>query len=188
MHFSIGFVAHDRPRRAFQAVCGGLNDNWKVDARLADVWKVSSRYTDTWNVTGYWPREDGLNMSCECEDTGCIKLGVVCAPQGDDTRVLISVYDTDGDEFDISGATEIVFLVAAERGGVVYFTKRLSLGQAGISTNGYQFWVDVTAADSVIPIARVNYYEVQVTTSAGLKKTVSAGSYIATKTAIKDLP
>ena len=188
MHFSIGFVAHATPRRAVQAVCGRASDNWPVDARLADVWKVDARYAAIWNVTGYWPREDGLNMSCECEDTGCIKLGVICAPQGDDVRVLFSVYDTDGDEFDISGATEIVFLVAAERGGVVYFTKRLSLGQAGISTNGYQFWVDVTDTDSVLPIARVNYYEAQVTTSAGLKKTVSAGSYIATKTAIKDLP
>lgn len=185
MHFSVGFVAYPSPRRAFVAECGVLLEANAVEALALDQWKVSGRVYDEWNVTGYWPREDG--MICECEDTGCIKLGSICAPQGDDIRVIFSIFDTDGDEYDISGATEIVFMVAGELGGPVHFVKRMSAGEIGISTNGYQFWVDVTDTDSVLPIRKVNYYEVQVTTSAGLKKTVSAGSYIATKTAIKDL-
>lgn len=164
MHFSIGFVSYGNPRRPVVAVCG--------------------RYTDRWEVDGYWPRDDGMN--CGCDET-CIKPGSICAPQGDDVLVLFSIFDTDGDEFDLTGATEIVMAVADERGGVVRFIKRMSAGDITISTNGYQFTVIITDGDTVLPILRKNYYEVQVTNSAGLKKTVSAGSYIATKTIIKDL-
>ena len=161
--FSIGFVVYGNPRRPVISVCG--------------------TYVDRWEVEGYWPRDDGMN--CGCSDA-CIKPGSICAPQGDDVMVIFSIYDTDGDEFDLTGATEIVFLVADERGGTVRFTKSLSDGDISISTNGYQFSVVVTDDDTVLPVLRRNYYEVQVTNSAGLKKTVSSGSYIATRTMIKD--
>lgn len=164
MHFSIGFVAHGSPRRPVISLCG--------------------RYTDRWEVDGFWPRDDG--MICNSGDQ-CIKPGFICAPQGDDVLVVFSIYDTDGDEFDLTGASEIVFAVSDYRRGTVRIVKRLSDGEVQISTNGYQFAVTLTDDDTIAPVHVKNYYEVQVTNSAGLKRTVSAGRYSADHTMIKDI-
>lgn len=123
--------------------------------------------------------------SCGCG--GCIRRGNICAPKGDDALIVFSIYDTDGDEFDLTGAAEIVFMVADEYDGEVRFVKRLTDAQIQISTNGYQFAVTVTDEDTADLIRVNNYYEVQVTTSAGLKKTVSAGNFEATNTMIRGL-
>lgn len=124
--------------------------------------------------------------ACDCQ--GCISRGSICAPKGDDTRILFTVLDDDGDEFDISGATEIVFIVADSINGEVRIVKRLSDGDISISTNQYQFYLTVTAAETASLPRGKNYYEAQITTSAGLKKTVSHGLFRATETRIKDLP
>lgn len=165
MHFSIGFVAHAGPRRPVVSVCGRINDRWEVDA--------------------YWPRDDGMN--CDCGPMTCIKPGWICGPQGDDVLVIFSVFDTDDDEFDITGATEIVFAVSDYKGGAIRIIKRLTDGDIQISTNGYQFAVTITDDDTLATVRRKNYYEVQVTTSTGLKKTISAGTFTATRTIIKDI-
>lgn len=122
-----------------------------------------------------------------CNDYGCIASDAICAPRGDDVRVIVSVFDTDGDEFDIVGATEIVFAVADVKGGAVRIAKRLTLGDISISTNGFQFIVTITDADTESLVRVKNYYEAQVTTSSGLKKTVSAGLFRSDDTIIKDL-
>ena len=163
--FSIGFVAYASPRRVTVSEC--------------------ARAVIDWPVTATWARDDG--MSCGCGPDECVSRGYICAPQGDDVSVMFSVLDQDGDEFDISGATEIVFAVADERGGAVRFVKTLTDDDIVVSTNGYQFRVYLTADDTNLPVKKVNYYEVRVTNSAGEHKTVSAGAYIATRTIIKDL-
>ncbi len=122
-----------------------------------------------------------------CHDDICIKLGSLCVPRGDDALVVFSIYDTDGDEFDLTGASEIVFAVSDDKQGQVRIVKRLTEGDIQISTNGYQLSFTLTDEDSVLPVNRTNYYEVQVTTSGGLKRTVSAGVYRAEKTIIKDI-
>lgn len=164
MHFSIGFVAHAGPRRPVVSVCGLLRDVQRID--------------------GFWPRDDG--MICGSGDQ-CVKPGFICAPQGDDALVVFSVYDTDGDEFDLTGATEIVFAVSDHKKGTVRIVKRMSEGDIQISTNSFQFAVTLTDDDTILPVYEKNYYEVQVTTGAGLKKTVSAGRYSADHTMIKDI-
>lgn len=174
IHFSIGFVVTGFPLRPYVCECTRLN----TEVRVSSLWPY------------------GCNPGCGCEKCACIRRGSICAPRGDDTRILFSVYDTDGDEFDISGADEIVFIVAEGSwiagniypGNPVYIEKRLTDGEILIAGTDYQFIVDVTAADTA-DLPRTNlYYEVQVTTSAGLKKTVSAGIFKAENTMIKDLP
>lgn len=117
----------------------------------------------------------------------CIRPGVICAPRGDDVFVIFSVYDTDDDEFDLTGATEIILLVADSKGGTVRFTKSLTGGEIQIGGTLYQFMVTITDDDTGSLVNTNNYYEVQVTTSAGLKKTVSAGLFKSDDTMIKDI-
>ena len=163
--FSIGFVSYARPRVAIVAECAQAIIEWPVRA--------------------VWQRSNGMN--CGCHQSACIPPGHVCAPAGDDLRVLFSVYDTDGDEYDLTGADEIVFAVADYKGGTVRIVKRLSDGDIAISTNGYQFLVYLTGDDTAEPVRRKNYYEVRVTSDTGENKTVSQGVYDATRTMIKDI-
>lgn len=170
IHFSIGFVVEARPKKPVVSQCAEILEASRIDA--------------------VWPRDDG--MSCMggkyCGCVSCISGGFICAPKGDDVMIIFSVYDTDGDEFDIRGATEIVFIVADHKGSEVRIVKKLSLGQVQISTNGFQFSVTLSDDDTSDLVVVKNYYEAQLTTSAGLKKTVSAGILRADNTMIKDLP
>lgn len=108
----------------------------------------------------------------------------------------MSVFDTDDDEFDLTGSSEIVFIVATGEiiggnmypGGTVLIEKSLSDGEIVIAGNRYQFVIDVSDTDTAdLPKTKL-YYEMQVTTSGGLKKTVSAGIFNAENTMIKDIP
>lgn len=173
MHFSIGFVAESFPKRSVDSVCSLALD-------LDNVYSVLNEKSD---VMALWPREDGMN----CDSHGCLSKGSICAPRGDDTLVIFSVYDTDGDEFDITGAAEIVFIAADTINGTVRIDKRLTTSGVQISTNGYQFSVDLDSVDTEALVHRHNYYEVQVTTSSGDKKTVSSGILLSENTMIKDL-
>lgn len=164
--FSIGFVVYGSPGTAVVSECG--------------------RYVEEWPVRALWERSRGVN--CGCDTSACIVPGYICAPAGDNVRVLISVYDSDGDEYDITGATEIVFAVADSRTGQTRIVKTLSEGDITIAGTGYQFVIFLTDEDTVLPVLRQNYYEIRVTNSLGEHKTVSAGSYVATRTIIKDLP
>ena len=132
-------------------------------------------------------------MSCGCG--GCITRGGICVPRGDDTTVIFSVYDSDDSQYDISGATEIVFIVAEGvvvggnigPGGAVLIEKRLSLDEIVIAGTLFQFTVAIDAADTTGFAISRNYYEVQVTTSSGLKKTVANGVFTSQNTMIKDI-
>jgi len=109
--------------------------------------------------------------------------------RGDDSIVVITVRENDcaGDYFDISGASEIGFIVADEFGGTVRITKKLSTGGIAISTNLYQFYFTVTAAESAALVRNKNYFECQVTSATGVKKTVVVGILEANDTMIKGL-
>lgn len=144
-------------------------------------------------MRGYWPRDGKCGCNGPC---GCVPRGSICVPRGDDARIIFSVYDTDGMEFDISGATEIIFVVAEGKyigstiypGLPVYIEKRLTDGDITIAGNQYEFIVDVTNAETAALPRNNLYYEAQVTTSEGLKRTVSAGIFYAQDTLIKDVP
>lgn len=129
-------------------------------------------------------------MSCDCGTAGSI-----CIPRGDDMSILFSVYDNDGDQFDISGAAEIIFIVATGvviggnigPGGTVLITKKLSTGGITIAGTLYQFVVDIVSADTDGFTQTNNYYEVNIETASGVNKTVSSGLFKSQNTMIKDL-
>lgn len=163
--FSIGFVVSDSPGTSVSGLCATAIVEWPVRA----IWKV------------------GGFMNCGCDDIGCIQPGYICAPSGDDLRVVVSVYDQDGDEYDLSGATEIVFAVYDQKGGQFRFAKRLSDGEVVLAGTMFQAVIYLTDDDTILPVRVKNYYEVRVTNSAGEHKTVSAGLYRAERTMNKDL-
>lgn len=174
MHFSIGFVVEGHPRKPVVSVCAGV---------IADH-ELYASVTNSVAVDAYWPRDDG--MTCGI-GSGCIQSGDICVPRGDDVSVIFSVYDEDGDEFDLKGAQEIVFAVGDAVGGPVRFVKRMSLGEITIGGSMYQFMVAVTGADTDTLYLKNSYYEVRVTTSTGLNKTVSAGVFKSERTLIKEV-
>lgn len=140
-----------------------------------------------------WP----TGLKCDCCNRGitCIHRGFICAPRGDDVTVLFSVFDQDKDEFDISGASEIVFIVADGQvvggnvypGGSILIEKRLTTGGIVLAGTDYQFLVNITDEETDALTKVKLYYEVQLTTSAGLKKTISAGIFNSDNTMIRNI-
>jgi len=128
-------------------------------------------------------------MTCNCSEVDncfCDFRGYICTNKGDDILLVFSVHEDtcDGALFDISGASEIVFVVADENGGVVRIDKRMSTGGVSLSTNGYQFSVALTDADTLSVVNRLSYYECYVTSSDGKDVKVSCGLFKAETTTI----
>jgi hypothetical protein len=127
-------------------------------------------------------------MSCNCG--GCISRQLLCIGLNNNKSFLFSVLDENGDEVDISAASEILFTVSdgviigsnLEAGGTVRFEKRLSDGDIIVAGTGYQFMVDITPADTELPVKSDSYWDVTVTTSSGNTYTVKAGIFRVTKT------
>lgn len=127
-------------------------------------------------------------MSCNCG--GCISRQLLCIGLNNNKSFLFSVLDENGDEVDISAASEILFTVSdgviigsnLEAGGTVRIEKRLTDGDIVVAGTGYQFIVDVSAADTLLPVNSDNYWDVTVTTSSGLAYTIKAGIFRVIKT------
>lgn len=124
-------------------------------------------------------------MSC------CIKRGSVCIPKGDSKRILVSV-KKNGVEHDISGATDIVFVVATGQdegagsmvsGGTNVITKTLGNGitRAG---NDYQYYVQFDAEDTIDLPYQKYYFETAVITGNS-KVSVLCGNFNAINTQIQ---
>lgn len=132
-------------------------------------------------------------MSCGCG--GCISRGFICSPRGDDIKVLVSVMSSEGQEYDITGASEIVLVVATGEwvggniypGGTVDFEKKMSDGDIQIAGTGYQFLVSISGSDTADMDTTQRYYEIRITSSAGENSTISSGVFFAENTMIKDL-
>lgn len=127
-------------------------------------------------------------MSCNCD--GCISRQLLCIGLNNNKSFLFSVLDENGDEVDISTASEILFTVSdgviigsnLEAGGIVRIEKRLTDGDITISGTGYQFIVDVIPADTELLVRSDSYWDATVTTSSGNVYTVKAGIFRVTKT------
>lgn len=119
----------------------------------------------------------------------CPAIDTICVPRGDAQRVIVDVRENscDGEFFDISGLSEIVFAVYDELGGINRIVKRLSTGGIAISTNDYQFYFTITSAETSALVKNSNYFEITATTSAGLPKTILSGLFSSPMTSNKDL-
>lgn len=133
-------------------------------------------------------------VMCGCSDDrngGCDfpARGVICVPRGDAMRVVVDVRENtcDGELFDISSLSEIVFAVYDENGGANRIEKRLSTGGVTISTNDYQFYFTVTNAESASVVNQTSYFEITAFTASGLQKTILCGTFKSPETSNKDL-
>lgn len=131
-------------------------------------------------------------MNCDCGD--CIPRETLCIGGGNSKRFLFSVLDQDGDEFDISAATQISFIVSdgvwvsgnLTAGGQVRIQKLLTSGGVAIAGTGYQFIVDILPTDVELLQSDNNYWDATVTTAAGNVYTVKAGIFRVTQTSAGD--
>lgn len=122
-------------------------------------------------------------MNCSCGN--CIPRQLLCMGRGNSKRFVFSVMDQDGDEVDISGASEIVFSVSEGlrvsgniyAGGNEYFRKTLSGGDVLIAGTGYQFIVDIEPEDTELVSFTDSYYDATITTSSGNVYTVKSGVF-----------
>ena len=124
-----------------------------------------------------------------CGVNQCDFSQTICVPRGDSRELLFTVHenDCDGALLDISGASEIVFIVADEFGGTVRIEKRLTDLEIEISNNLYQFSVELTGADTDTLVRVSNYFECRITSATGRTTTVANGLFKSQDTMIKDL-
>lgn len=189
IHFSIGFVIENRPRTPVEGVCGKAYTEAYVDGIASVQRELSAIASVVSEIICQWD----IDMACD-KDSGCcgecIDRELLCIGSGNDKTFLFSVFDQDGDEFDISAASEIVFSVSdgvivggnITAGGTVRFTKKMSLSEITIAGTGYQFLLDISPSDTDPLVNRDYYWDATVTTSAGKSYTVKSGVFRITKT------
>lgn len=113
---------------------------------------------------------------------GCCKTQNICMFQGDDLRVIISVYDTLDSPVDITGAQSIIWKLAQSTDDVALITK--SLG-AGITINNpTSFYFDIESYETQTLFGQY-YHEAEIITDQGLKYTGISGHVTIKKTLIK---
>lgn len=93
-----------------------------------------------------------------------------------------SVYDEDGNPFDVSTALEIEFIVAADTSSPVIYTRKLSSGTIGVSGN--TLTVFISSALSKLPMNNKNYFELAVQLTDTQRRTVASGVYRAPDTVL----
>lgn len=106
--------------------------------------------------------------------------GLIIVPRGDSAMVRFSVYDEDGNPFDVSAALEIEFIVAADISSPVIYTRNLSGG--AITASGNTLTVFISSALSKLPINTKNYFELAVQLTDTQRRTVASGVYRAPDT------
>lgn len=108
--------------------------------------------------------------------------GLIIVPRGDSARVRFSVYDEDGNPFDVSAAIEIEFIVAADTSSPVIYTRKLSGG--AITASGNTLTVFISSDLSKLPMNNKNYFELAVQLTSTQRRTVASGVYRATDTVL----
>lgn len=116
-----------------------------------------------------------------------LPLQTINVPDDNDAELIFTFQDENGALGDLTGVTEIEFVVFQSYGGAVEFSKTLTGGNIVIAGNDYQFALWIDAADTAALTNRLSYHECQVTNSAGRKRTVSAGLFRSERTYIGDI-
>lgn len=114
-----------------------------------------------------------------------VTLSTLSMCQHDDQLFRFNVKDQDGVPVDISGATEITFIVAAAVDGAIFITKTLTGSTISIGSDT-MFTLSVTDTESGGLTPGNHYWEAQITNSSGEKSTVGAGTFTVQDTKIGD--
>ena len=105
-------------------------------------------------------------------------------PQSNDANLVFDFQDQTGALLDLTGVSEIEFVVFDEQNGTAEIEKTLSGGDIVIYGNNYQFQVTISKADTLLLTNRLSYHECEVTNSGGETRTVSAGLFRCENTSI----
>lgn len=100
---------------------------------------------------------------------------------GDDKSFLFTAYDEDGELLDISGASQITFIIA-RRSGAVLLEKVIGAGV--LINNANQFTVEITDFDSADLPVGVLYCEAHLVNATGKKYTIGAGPFTVARSII----
>ncbi len=106
-----------------------------------------------------------------------LPLQTIAVPQDNDAVLEFTYQDQDGNLLDLTGVSEIDFVVFTDLDGIAQINKTWTGGDITIYGNNYQFSVPITALDTQGLTNRLSYHECRVTNSAGDKRTVSAGLF-----------
>lgn len=122
-----------------------------------------------------------------------IKRSAIGVPKGDGRKIVATARDCDGDEVDISSATEIALIVSTGQkessnmvsGGTILITKKLGSGitRAG---NPYQFIITFNPSDTADLIYSEYYWEACVV-MGDMPVTVGCGSFFTQNTQVRDI-
>lgn len=141
---------------------------------------ATARVTYTQSVTTY------IRSGCTVSNCQAYikRVDLVC-PQHNDRTFLVTIRDQDGDLLDVSGATEITFIVSRNVRSAPIITKTRTGGTVGLTTNS-QLQIDISDVESGGLQPGNNYYEIEVINSAGSKYTALAGKFVVEDTRISD--
>jgi len=113
-----------------------------------------------------------------------LPLQTIAVPQDNDATLEFTYQDQDGNLLDLTGVSEIDFVVFTSIDGTAEIEKTYTGGDIVIYGNDYQFSVPITDLDTQGLTNRLSYHECRVTNSDGEKRTVSAGIFRCEKTYI----
>lgn len=117
-----------------------------------------------------------------------LPLQTIAVPQDNDATLEFTYQDQDGNLLDLTGVSEIDFVVFTDIDGTAEIEKSWTGGDITIYGNDYQFSVPITDTDTQGLTNRLSYHECRVTNSDGEKRTVSAGIFRCEKTYIWSIP
>lgn len=103
----------------------------------------------------------------ECVDTATVTCGcpsnvVFCVPRGDYRRIIANVVDLDGDALDISGFSNIEYVIANDVDSAPIVSKSLGAGIV-IGGDNASFVITLTEADSASLQQDYSYQECRLT-------------------------
>jgi hypothetical protein len=101
---------------------------------------------------------------------------------GDDLRIVIDVYDTDGHPVDISTATSIKWAMAKNQNSTKLIERELGVNLSIASP--ISFFFDIESADTEL-LSGNFYHEAEIVTDTGLTYTGVSGQFKIKKTLIK---
>lgn len=99
---------------------------------------------------------------CVAIENACISNKVFCVPRGDYRRIIVNVIDANGSAVDISGFSEIEYVIANDVNSAPIVSKTLGAGIV-IGGDNASFVVTLSEADTALLTQEYSYQECRLT-------------------------
>lgn len=126
-------------------------------------------YDVDYEITIQWKGE------CVAIETACIANKVFCVPRGDYRRIIVNVTDANGDAIDISGFTNVEYVIAADVNSSPVISKSLGSGIV-IGGDNASFVITLTESDTRLVPQDYSYQECRLTNGSE-GQTIFAGFF-----------